>query len=66
MGILAGLRIGHSIPVLTFSPGTMQEHYTPSIIEPEAQAFWQQHDSFKASMDPGREKFYCLSMFPYP
>jgi leucyl-tRNA synthetase len=44
----------------------MQEHYTPSIIEPEAQAFWQQHDSFKASMDPGREKFYCLSMFPYP
>jgi len=35
-------------------------------IEAEAQAFWQQHGSFAASEKPSGEKFYCLSMFPYP
>ena len=28
--------------------------------------YWQEHDSFKASEDLSREKFSCLSMFPYP
>ena len=44
----------------------MQEHYTPSQIEAEAQSFWEEKASFRAVMDPQREKFYCLSMFPYP
>lgn len=35
-------------------------------IEAEAQAYWEEHGSFQAVEDPGREKFYCLSMFPYP
>ncbi len=35
-------------------------------IEAEAQAYWEEHDSFRAVEDPDREKFYCLSMFPYP
>jgi len=35
-------------------------------IEQEAQAYWQERQSFKAKHDPGRAKFYCLSMFPYP
>ena len=43
----------------------MNEQYLPADIEQAAQAYWQQHDSFRAKED-GRDKFYCLSMFPYP
>jgi leucyl-tRNA synthetase len=44
----------------------MDEHYQPTQIEAEAQAYWEQHQSFCVTEDPAREKFYCLSMFPYP
>ena len=44
----------------------MQQQYDPQRLEQEAQAFWQEHASFAASDDFTREKFYCLSMFPYP
>ncbi|MGR6035155.1 MAG: leucine--tRNA ligase [Candidatus Nitrosoglobus sp.] len=44
----------------------MDEHYQPAQIEAEAQAYWEQHQSFCVTEDPIREKFYCLSMFPYP
>ena len=44
----------------------MNEQYQPQSIEPQAQQFWEQSDSFKASTDTTKEKFYCLSMFPYP
>jgi len=44
----------------------MNEQYQPQSIEPQAQHFWEQSDSFKASTDTSKEKFYCLSMFPYP
>ncbi|MDH3525945.1 MAG: leucine--tRNA ligase [Gammaproteobacteria bacterium] len=44
----------------------MDTTYKPEIIEAEAQAYWETHQTFKASEDPGREKYYCLSMFPYP
>jgi len=40
--------------------------YNPSELEAEAQSFWQEHASFRAREDAAREKFYCLSMFPYP
>ena len=40
--------------------------YTPHEIEPQAQAYWHKHESFKASDDSSKPKFYCLSMFPYP
>jgi leucyl-tRNA synthetase len=40
--------------------------YKPEEIEAEAQAWWNDHQSFKASEDSEREKFYCLCMFPYP
>ncbi|MEJ2137930.1 MAG: leucine--tRNA ligase [Gammaproteobacteria bacterium] len=40
--------------------------YNPAAIEHEAQEYWDQHRSFCVSEDPDREKFYCLSMFPYP
>ena len=44
----------------------MEEHYRPDDIEREVQQYWQQHDSFKVIEDKGREKYYCLAMFPYP
>ncbi|MED5312114.1 MAG: leucine--tRNA ligase, partial [Pseudomonadota bacterium] len=40
--------------------------YNPKQVEIEAQAYWDAHSSFKATEDPDKEKFYCLSMFPYP
>ncbi len=44
----------------------MHEVYNPQEIEVSAQESWEQHGVFRASEDPGREKYYCLSMFPYP
>jgi len=44
----------------------MEQQYKPQQIEPSAQQFWEEQQSFKAVEDEQREKFYCLSMFPYP
>jgi leucyl-tRNA synthetase len=44
----------------------MQERYEPAAVEAEAQAFWDRERCFEAKEDAGREKYYCLSMFPYP
>ena len=40
--------------------------YNPDQVEEEAQKYWREHDSFRVSEDPDKEKFYCLSMLPYP
>ena len=44
----------------------MQDRYTPAQIEAEVQQRWETEQTFRATEDPSREKFYCLSMFPYP
>jgi leucyl-tRNA synthetase len=44
----------------------MQERYEPGAVEAQAQKYWNDHRSFSAQEDAGREKYYCLSMFPYP
>src|SRR5690606_12364980 len=44
----------------------MENHYRPEQVEQQAQQYWEQTQAFKASEQPGKEKFYCLSMFPYP
>jgi len=44
----------------------MDPHYQPKILEQAAQEHWQQEQSFAVKKDAGREKFYCLAMFPYP
>jgi len=44
----------------------MHELYTPREIEAAAQSFWDEQKSFEVSEQPGKETFYCLSMFPYP
>ena len=43
----------------------MEELYNPSEIEARAQAHWEENGAFRAVEDD-REKYYCLSMFPYP
>lgn len=35
-------------------------------IEQEAQEFWESNHTFEAKEDLNTEKFYCLSMLPYP
>ena len=40
--------------------------YNPEVVEQEAQDFWSREQSFKAVEDLCKEKYYCLSMFPYP
>ncbi len=45
---------------------TMEPQYRPQDVEREAQQYWREQQSFKVTEDPAREKFYCLSMFPYP
>ncbi|MES9900972.1 MAG: leucine--tRNA ligase [Sedimenticola sp.] len=44
----------------------MKEIYNPAEIESAAQSYWETNNSFKVTEEPGREKYYCLSMFPYP
>ena len=44
----------------------MQEHYLPEQIEKNAREYWEENDSFAVTEDPSKEKYYCLSMFPYP
>src|SRR3569623_590570 len=44
----------------------MDELYDSRRVEEDAQRYWEQHRSFDAVEDPAREKFYCLSMYPYP
>jgi leucyl-tRNA synthetase len=44
----------------------MEISYIPSQVEEQAQAYWHKKQSFNASEDLNKEKFYCLSMFPYP
>ncbi|AGI22557.1 leucine--tRNA ligase [Pseudomonas sp. MT3] len=44
----------------------MHEQYQPLEIESQAQKFWNEHNSFRVDEVAGKEKFYCLSMFPYP
>ncbi len=40
--------------------------YNPTEIETAAQEFWDSNGCFTAVEYSDKEKFYCLSMFPYP
>ena len=44
----------------------MEQEYQPAEIEARVQRIWEDNDTFRASEEEGREKYYCLSMFPYP
>ncbi len=44
----------------------MNQKYMPQQIELKWQRYWEENDSFAATEDPSREKYYLLEMFPYP
>ena len=44
----------------------MQQKYNPHVIERDAQKYWDDAGAFRATETPGKPKYYCLSMFPYP
>lgn len=44
----------------------MDPLYDPQKLEAQAQQFWAESASFEVSEDPKKERYYCLSMFPYP
>jgi leucyl-tRNA synthetase len=44
----------------------MDEQYDSKEAEQEVQAYWRKNGTFEVTENSTREKFYCLSMFPYP
>jgi leucyl-tRNA synthetase len=44
----------------------MDNDYQPGQIESAVQTKWEDDKAFQVNEDPNKEKFYCLSMFPYP
>ena len=44
----------------------MTARYEPETIEQKARAFWDEERCFNVDEDPQKDKFYCLTMFPYP
>ncbi len=44
----------------------MQAQYPFKQVERIAQEYWEKHQTFKASEQSDKPKYYCLSMFPYP
>ena len=48
------------------APAPDPSTYQPAVLEAAAQRFWADTRAFEVTERPGREKFYCLSMLPYP
>ncbi len=44
----------------------MSTPYQPELVEQAAQKHWDDAHSFEVVADDSKEKFYCLTMFPYP
>ncbi|MCB5188478.1 leucine--tRNA ligase [Methylobacillus caricis] len=44
----------------------MQQQYPFREIEQQAQEYWESNQTFAASEQSDKPKYYCLSMFPYP
>ncbi|VFP78667.1 Leucine--tRNA ligase [Candidatus Erwinia haradaeae] len=44
----------------------MQEQYCPHEIESFVQKYWEENKTFQVSERADKEKYYCLSMLPYP
>jgi leucyl-tRNA synthetase len=40
--------------------------YNPEAVEQAAQSYWDDARCFEVGEDTDKEKFYCLTMFPYP
>ncbi|MFQ5577519.1 MAG: leucine--tRNA ligase, partial [Anaerolineae bacterium] len=44
----------------------MTDPYIPQKIEPKWQKAWAEAGLYRAKMEPGREKYYAMTMYPYP
>ncbi len=44
----------------------MDSTYQPDTIEAAAQQYWESTQAFRVREEDDREKYYCLSLFPYP
>jgi leucyl-tRNA synthetase len=66
-GLAALLRCGtltdHAVRSL---PQAMQETYDPRAVEAAAQHFWSDTRAYQVKEGGARDKYYCLSMLPYP
>ena len=40
--------------------------YDHAKIEEKIQLYWKENETFSVTEDPEKEKYFCLSMFPYP
>lgn len=44
----------------------LTSEYDPAKIEPAVQNYWEKNKTFHVTEDESKEKYYCLSMLPYP
>ncbi|MFN2154938.1 MAG: class I tRNA ligase family protein, partial [Anaerolineae bacterium] len=44
----------------------MTDQYDPAAIEPKWQRAWQEQGLYHSDVNPTREKYYALTMLPYP
>jgi leucyl-tRNA synthetase len=44
----------------------MDTTYNPQAVEKEAREYWDDERCFEVGEDADKDKFYCLTMFPYP
>lgn len=44
----------------------MDASYKPEHIEQNAREYWEKERVFEVDENPDKDKFYCLTMFPYP
>ena len=42
------------------------KEYDPKVIDQSIQDYWDSNNAFEADPDTDKDKFYCLSMLPYP
>ena len=50
----------------SFRKAFTMKNYDPKVIEKKWQDFWDEHETYKAVIEPGKKKFYPLVEFPYP
>ena len=51
---------------MRYPTSTMKKSYNPKNIEAAAQTYWEENECFVVKEDLSKEKFYCVSMLPYP
>ncbi len=44
----------------------MTDAYNPQVVEPKWQKQWAETELYRSVVDPTKEKYYALTMFPYP